>query len=137
MSERRLRDLLRGKRWMLFVDGENFAKSGQRVLQSARYVAEAGAFWRRDVFLWAFEADQHWGAIEPFRSTSQMFGSTPIETGRVPDAELRRAYYYTSDDADEPEWTQTRLAIRDLGFEPRMFKRRRGRSKAVDVALAS
>lgn len=48
-----------------------------------------------------------------------------------------RAYYYTSTGSDEPGWTDTRLALRQLGFEPRVFKRVAGKSKAVDIALAT
>jgi len=124
--------ILRDRSWMLFVDGENFAKAGQRSLQAAGIKPAPGPYWRKDVYLWARDGDAHWRAIEPHRSSgsSIMFHS-------VPAADLRRAYYYTTDTAAGAEWTETRLALRALGFEPRLFQRRQGRSKAVDVALAS
>lgn len=115
---------VRGDSWMLFVDGENFAKAGQRALQAGGVAPVSGALWRRDVYLWAPVGRAAWYPLLP-QTTSGEYSP------------LRRAYYFTSDDADEPEWTQTRLAIRDLGFDPRLFRRRKGRSKAVDVALAS
>ena len=122
--------VLRDRRWMLFVDGENFSKAGQRALAAVDIQPAAGERWRPDVYLWAGIGAPSWSnTIEPTTSTGQY--------GWQPAADLRRAYYYTSDDADEPEWTATRLAIREIGFEPQLFKRRKGRSKAVDVALAS
>jgi NYN domain len=128
--------LLRNRAWMMFVDGENFAKSAQRALSLANIAPTAGLAWRRDVFLWSPDHGPRWAAIEPVEPGDRPDWS-PVAFSTRPAAELRRAYYYTSDTADEPEWTQTRLAIRELGFEPRLFKRRQGRSKAVDVALAS
>lgn len=110
---------------MLFVDGENFTKAGQRALASDGLAPEPGSRWRRDVFLWTPQGGVAWW---PFMWHSQSGPSTDPP---------RRAYYYTSDTADEPEWTATRLQLRDIGFEPRLFKRRRGRTKAVDVALAA
>jgi uncharacterized LabA/DUF88 family protein len=38
---------------------------------------------------------------------------------------------------NEQEVTATRLALREIGFEPRVFPRRRGKSKQVDLALAT
>ncbi len=126
--------VLRGRTYMLFVDGENFAKAGQRALVSAGIKPVRGSAWRRDVLLWTPQSRARWPAIEPQSYRGVAGGAAFVPQ---PDAELRRAYYYTSDTADEPAWTETRLQIRDLGFEPRLFKRRKGRSKAVDVALAS
>jgi uncharacterized LabA/DUF88 family protein len=117
---------------MLFVDGENFTKAAQRVMTTAGIRPERGAFWRRDVFMWPPEKRPRWThVIEPTRSTGSKLWEWTFG------ADLRRAYYYTADTADEPEWTATQLAIRDIGFEPRLFKRRQGKSKAVDIALAT
>jgi hypothetical protein len=126
--------VLRDTRWMLFVDGENFTKAGQRMLTGAGLRLMKGRYWLPDVFLWTPNGTgPHWYAIEPKRSgtgAASFFMPSP-------DAHLVRAYYYTSTVSNEPEWTKTRIAIRQLGFEPRLFQRRKGRTKAVDIALAT
>ncbi|MGH7487853.1 MAG: NYN domain-containing protein [bacterium] len=49
-----------------------------------------------------------------------------------------RAYYYTSMPHENAKIvTNARLRIREAGFEPRVFPRRSGKSKAVDLALAT
>ena len=48
-----------------------------------------------------------------------------------------RAYYFTSQPTGEPEWTETRMALRRMGFEPWLHQRVSGRSKAVDLDLAT
>lgn len=118
-----------GTDWMLFVDGENVAKRGQEAMEQGGISLQAGPYWRRDVFLW-LPID----ARSPFFST---YGWSPLGMERPIAPNAARAYYYTSTISDEPEWTETRLALRELGFEPRLFKRAQGRSKAVDVALAT
>jgi uncharacterized LabA/DUF88 family protein len=124
-SLRRHSRLITSRRWMLFVDGENFTRRGQDVLKAAGVDPERGERWCRDVFLWMPLRDATWPYFAEY-SPSQ------------PDPERAgRAFYYTSATADEPQWTDRRIALRELGFEPRMFKRSAGRSKAVDIALAS
>lgn len=125
--------LLAGQRaWTLFVDGENLTKRGQQTLKAQGIQLHTGSDWLRDVFLWlpgleagyAFFAEHgHAFMGEPFRG--------PVVSVAT------RAYYYTSTTSDEPGWTESRLALRAIGFEPRLFKRERGRSKAVDVALTT
>lgn len=119
--------LLRDREWMLFVDGENFTKRGQEHLPKYGVNIRPGPAWRRDVYLWH--------PVVNYRATSATFAHD-ISASSWPFA-ARRAYYYTAMEAGEPEWTETRLGLRGLGFEPRLFKRTRGRSKAVDVALTT
>jgi uncharacterized LabA/DUF88 family protein len=109
---------------MLFVDGENFTKRGQDVMKDAGEGPVAGPSWRRDVFLWLPRRS----ATEPIFAPWHGSGGAEMAT---------RAYYYTSTPSGEPEWTDTRLALRAKGFEPRLFPRRSGRSKAVDIALTT
>lgn len=121
--------------WMLFVDGENLSKRGNDALRANGLKPYEGPFWHRDVFLWLPGSD----ATYPF------FVQRPFPSFRSPNdlppppgpRAAQRAYYYTSTVSDEPEWTTTRLALRDLGFEPCLFKRTQGKSKAVDIALAT
>lgn len=118
---------------MLFVDGENLTKRGQEVLKSEGVRLSSGPFWRRDVFLWAP------GTPADYAFFHEIGWRSPVEKEwRGPRViRARRAYYYTSTSSDEPEWTGTRLALRSAGFEPRLFKRAGGRSKAVDIALTT
>jgi uncharacterized LabA/DUF88 family protein len=117
---------------MLFVDGENLTRRGQETLRSEGIPLRAGDLWQRDVFLWLPEApaDHAFFAYHGHQFTGQAWQGPRVR-------EAARAYFYTSTTSDEPGWTDTRLALRSLGFEPRLFRRARGRSKAVDVALTT
>jgi uncharacterized LabA/DUF88 family protein len=121
------------RNWTLFVDGENFAKRGQDVLSAARIKPDATA-WLKDIYLWLPGT----GARGPFFSYWTFHSSR--DPGPPPPRahSATRAYYYTSmpfESADEVK--AARLALRDLGFEPRVFQRLKGKSKAVDLALAT
>jgi uncharacterized LabA/DUF88 family protein len=60
------------------------------------------------------------------------------EEYRGADIRAERAYYYTAVVGDERKLTRTRLAIRNLGFEPNVFKKAKGtKSKGVDVSLTT
>lgn len=110
------------------VDGENFAKRGAAVLRAAGVDLSLGPY-RRDVYLW----------MPRIPATHPFFADRPWGPGHgawtVPAA--TRAYYYTSTVSDEPEWTDTRLELRKLGFEPRLYRRVKGQAKTVDIALAT
>ena len=130
--------LLTERTWMLFVDGENFTKRGQVVMSEANVVPEGPSRWRCDVFLWMARAH----ATDPILAPPQFpYVLSPQGTTRVPMPEAHpasRAYFYTSMPyVNEDEVTGTRLALREIGFEPRVFPRRQGKSKAVDLALAT
>ena len=125
--------ILHGEReWMLFVDGENLTKRGQEALKAASVPLRSGAAWRRDVYLWL---PGTLASVPFFSEPGLRFSGTKLEGARVRRA--LRAYYYTSTTSDEPGWTETRIALREAGFEPRLYKRSAGRSKAVDVALTT
>ena len=131
--------LIRPERdWMLFVDGEGLAKRGAEALRANGVKPYEGPFWRRDVFLWLPDTDATYSffAEHPFYGFARPLNSSAPPPPPGPRTAVR-AYYYTSTVSDEPEWTNTRLAIRDLGFEPCLFKRTQGKSKAVDIALAT
>jgi hypothetical protein len=117
---------------MLFVDGENLTKRGQATLKSEGVQLRAGPAWRRDVFLWL---PRESAAFAFFAYHGHRFSGQEWQGPHV--VKATRAYYYTSTTSNEPEWTETRLALRAIGFEPRLFKRAAGRSKAVDVALTT
>jgi uncharacterized LabA/DUF88 family protein len=117
--------------WMLFVGGENFTRRGQEVLKEAARPPKSSPWWRRDTFLWLPTE----GARAAFFAPTMLRYSFRDQVAKVKEA--TRAYYYGSMPTGEPEWTQTRLALRELGFEPRLFPRRQGRSKAVDIVLTT
>ena len=45
-------DDLHRRRWIMFVDGENFTIRGQRVADAEKITFDEGQFYRKDVFLW-------------------------------------------------------------------------------------
>jgi uncharacterized LabA/DUF88 family protein len=115
---------------MIFVDGENFTIRGQEFAKANGIELLRGRHWEPDTFLWipgihaeyprysnaAFIAEQHRGA----------------------DIRARRSLYYTAVVGDERKLKKARLAIRDLGFEPNVFKKAKGtKSKGVDVSLTT
>ncbi len=111
---------------MLFVDGENFTKLGQEALKAEGMSLRTGPAWKRDIFLWL-----------PGRTARQAFFAPAGLEGGNDAPPAVRSYLYTSMPTGEPGWTETRLALRGLGFEPKLFPRRQGRSKAVDIALTT
>jgi uncharacterized LabA/DUF88 family protein len=117
---------------MLFVDGENFTKRGQAVLDEASVMPVGPAHWRKDVFLW-FPMDH---GTAPFIAPSP-WPITPSSTPAVPQPRAHaadRAYYYTSMPYENATVvTATRLALREIGFEPKMFPRRREKSKVAEL----
>jgi uncharacterized LabA/DUF88 family protein len=129
--------LLTDRQWMLFVDGENFTKRGQEVLKDAKVSPLAGTHWQKDVYLWVpfhtatdpFMGHQAWS----MRRIDEPYSPPPPSAHAA-----TRSYYYTSMPYENAgAVTHTRLALRELGFEPRMFPRRQGKSKAVDLSLAT
>ena len=125
--------LLVERSWTLFVDGENFTKRGQDVLSEAALKPSSDGPWRKDVFLWLPNIAATYPVICP---VPMPFSRDPgLPSPRAPVA--TRAYYYSSTTSDEPGWTDARLTMRDNGFEPKLFKREHGKSKGVDLALAT
>lgn len=112
---------------MVFVDGENFTLRGQDFATTNEIELFPGECWKKDTFLWL----------------PRFSGDTPDFTlrGLMPKGVLpraRRAYYFTAVTGDDDELQRTKLAIRQLAFEPRVFKKLRGtQSKGVDVSLTT
>jgi hypothetical protein len=118
-----LRDL-NTRRWMLFVDGENFTIRGQELAKQSKLALKQGSYWEPNVFLWlpAIPARQ---SIVP----NAPVGIQPVAT---------RAYYYTSSVGDEQKLKAIRESLWGLGFHPEVFKKQKQetKSKGVDIALA-
>jgi uncharacterized LabA/DUF88 family protein len=116
------------RRWMLFVDGENFTMSAQRVVEKAKLILQEGPYYIRDTFVW----------FPPLKAATAMrtgAGEFTIPLQR----HATRAHYYTSVQGDEPKAKKISEALWDVGFAPKVFKkdRTRSRSKGVDIALTT
>jgi hypothetical protein len=112
------------RRWMLFVDGENFTIRGQEVAKLEALQLVVGTYYRPDVYIW--------------------FPGIPATANLMGDACLKlqpaavRSYYYTSISGDEKLLFQVRDELFGLGFHPEVFKKERGsrRAKGVDISLS-
>src|ERR1043166_8903059 len=115
---------------MIFVDGENFTIRGQEFAKANGLDLIQGQYWERDTFLWL--PNQH--AEKPAFAG----GSYWLRHTGVTDARAERSYYYTAVVGDDQRMLETQLAIRELGFEPNVFKKAKGtKSKGVDVSLTT
>lgn len=114
------------KRWMLFVDGENFAMRGQAVAEREGVVLQPGEFFSRDEFLWMPDHN-------PLRDFPYYFLAARVGL----QVTAVRAHYYTSIVGDEERITGTKRALRSIGFQPEVYKktRRDQKAKGVDIAL--
>jgi hypothetical protein len=138
-------NLLMGRRWMLFVDGENFTIRGQKVMSEANIPLEPEGGWLKDIYLWL----PGWGATTPLLSRWPRIHYARVSTpppGEPSPLSAVRAYYYTSMPFEnERAVTDAKLALRAMRFEPKVFRRLASdkdrpvdeRSKAVDLSLAT
>lgn len=112
------------RRWMLFVDGENFTIRGQHLAANKSLVLSTGPHYEKDVFLW----------FPDIAARVNLFPTAPIQLQLT----AVRAFYYTSATGDESRLATVREALWSLGFHPEVFKRdsQTKRSKGVDIALA-
>ena len=110
---------------MMFVDGENFTMSFQRLAQEQNLDLTEGTHYTRNAFVWA---PSHQATV-PFTQLWSMTYQNVIAT---------RAYFYTSLTGDEPALDALREKIWAKGFTPQVFKRppKDRPSKGVDIALA-
>lgn len=112
------------KRWMLFVDGENFTIRSQEYAKSAGLSIEELAWdnlYSQDNYFWPKGVLP---LLHPWIHPWVM--SVPGE----------RAYYYTMMQGDEPRFDFVRDALKVCGFESILARKPRGqRAKGVDIAL--
>jgi hypothetical protein len=125
MSQAALRVGETSRRWMWFVDGENFTLRGQEHATSNGLTLLDGPFFRRNVFLWVPRLKPH--AIASFNRVTPPTPPAPI-----------RAYYYTSEVGDQQRLDDSRERLWALGFQPEVFKKERQqqKTKGVDITLA-
>ncbi len=107
------------RRWMMFVDGENFTIRGQKGVEANGITLVEGPNYERDVFVWL-------PGIQP---------TYPM----IPTVELSaiRASYYTSVYGDERKIDAIKERLWSLGFHPEVFKKfkKEEKAKGVDIAL--
>jgi uncharacterized LabA/DUF88 family protein len=130
---------------MIFVDGENFTIRGQEFAKANGVKLEAGSHWQKDVFLWMPGVD---GDLPLYTDTEVRFHNPPMtftatSHGGIYQEERRdirsiRAHYFTAVTGDDEALVTTKLSLRDIGFQPEVFKKTKGaRSKGVDVGLTT
>ena len=109
------------RRWMIFVDGENFAIEAQKLADKKGQPLREGPCFMRDVFVWMPDVP----ARKPPKPSSEFLQETAL-----------RAYYYTSVQGDDEKLQEVKEAIQSLGFTPCVFKKPKGvRAKRVDITL--
>jgi uncharacterized LabA/DUF88 family protein len=113
------------RRWMLFVDGENFAIRAEKVARDKGIKLVPGPYYMPNVFAW----------LPGIRPTVALTNNeaTPIHV----QPHAVRAHCYTSVSGDEQMVQQVREALWSLGFAPEVFKkvRKDEKAKGVDIAL--
>lgn len=110
------------RRWMQFVDGENFTIRAENLAKKKNIRLEEGNFYLRDVFVW----------IPKWKATQAPIADIPVPL----QPHAIRSYYYTSVVGDTDKLLEVRQYLWNLGFHPEVFKKEGGRSKGVDITLA-
>ena len=115
------------RRWMMFVDGENFTIRGQEFAAKNNLVLKEGPAFMRDTFLWF-----------PNRLGTLVLTNTDSVRLEVQRHAIR-AFYYTSLVGDDDKLRRVREALHEMGFAPQVFKKsdKSKKSKGVDIALAT
>jgi hypothetical protein len=116
------------KRWMLFVDGENFTLRAQELAKKSGLQLRPCEYYSPDVFIWFPLLFQ--GEVLGYRGKGKKvtpyFQSPPL-----------RSYYYTSVVGDDQKVLQVKQCLWDIGFHPEVFKKpkRNYKTKGVDISL--
>ena len=115
------------RRWMMFIDGENFTIRGQQFAEGNSFNLKEGPWFMRDTFLWF--------PNRPGTLTVTNTESAPLQV----QPHAIRAFYYTSLVGDDNKMRQVRKALHEMGFAPQVFKKadKNKKSKGVDIALAT
>ena len=115
------------RRWMMFVDGENFTIRGQEYAAKNSIDLKEGAAFMRDTFLWFPE--------RPGTLVLTNADSVRLEV----QSHAIRAFYYTSLVGDDNKLRVVRESLHEMGFAPQVFKKtdKNKKTKGVDIALAT
>ncbi len=114
------------KRWMLFVDGENFTIQAQGIAKEKGLPIEKHQRFMKDTYFWM--GAEFWKFYEGHCGKIWLFGQKPI-----------RQYYYTTVVGDSIKLKNIQKTIRGWQFEPVLFKKQeqKTKTKAVDITLAT
>ena len=110
---------------MCFVDGENLTARAQSVAKNLNIALTDGPYYCRNCFLWFPNTSGR-------QNISALYGSFSVLT------ELSiRSSYYTSIEGDELRRDEIIQRLRELQFDPAVYKRTRkgAKAKGVDIAL--
>lgn len=110
------------RRWMLFVDGENFTIRAQRIAEAKGVVLSDGSHYSKDVFVWL-------PGLPATQDTTQ--GHLRLQHHAI------RSFCYTSVAGDDLRIQDVRQKLRNMGFNPHVFKKTRDKAKGVDIALST
>jgi uncharacterized LabA/DUF88 family protein len=113
------------RRWMLFVDGENFTIRAQDLAQKKQIALIQGDFYLEDVFVWLPK-------VEATDAIIYSAAQPRIQGHAI------RSHFYTSAEGDGDRITTIRECLWKLKFHPEVFKktRRDQKAKGVDIALS-
>jgi uncharacterized LabA/DUF88 family protein len=106
---------------MLFVDGENFTIRAQKIAEANGVVLSDGSHYSKDVFVWL-------PGLPATQDTTQ--GHLRLQHHAI------RSFYYTSVAGDDLRIQDVRQRLRNMGFNPHVFKKTRDKAKGVDIALS-
>ena len=124
------------RRWMAFVDGENFTIGAQRLMKGKNSTLQVGPLHSPNEFVWFADTLATQFAARPHVTSPAAHWNPRM---RVPQLQplATRAYYYTSVVGDEPKIVAVKEALWRMGFHPEVFKKakRQDKAKGVDVAL--
>jgi len=116
-------------RWMLFVDGENLTIRAQELAKKQKIKLVIGDYWKKDCFFWI-------PSIYPqniFTPIGSYILSSPYA---LPDSHVR-SYYYMAIKGDDSLINEIRSSLKKIRFDPRVFKKYKGKSKEVDISIAT
>lgn len=107
--------------WMTFVDGENLTLRGQDLAEQRGVTLVEGGYFKRDCFVWI-----------PGRNGRHRFGGSEFMQQRP-----IRATFYTGVTGADALIQEVRQKLKELAFQPQVFKRIRkdAKAKGVDIAL--
>jgi uncharacterized LabA/DUF88 family protein len=116
-------------RWMLFVDGENFAIRAKAFAAARSIDLVEGENYQRDVFVWLPGV----ACNRPLTNNNPQAAVPEVRKTAV------RAYYYTSCAGDHDKLRNVEQSLWNLGFTPRVFKKpcKGTKSKGVDIAMTT
>ena len=110
------------RRWMTFVDGENFTLQAQKVAAKNSVILTEGPYYSKDVFIWL----------------PKILAAANITPGPIGlQAHATRSFYYSSiTSGNDVALNDIKWKMRERGFTPEVFKKKSEKSKGVDITLS-